>query len=174
MGSNLDQFQGPQDIPSRQVGEVSWIMIQECESAIGLHMPTVSERERTCRAGTTTAFNNGRDDDAVLGTLAWHGSSTGGNSGGQTTPVGLKLPNAVGLHDMHGNAEEWVEDWYGSSACSNTPIDDPPGPATGHVRTMRGGRWSSWSNDRRTSDRSGWTVHDTSLADDGFRIARTP
>jgi len=174
MGSNPSQFQGQADSPSRPVESVSWNMIQGFETATGLRLPTEAEWEYACRAGTTTAFNNGSDDDSLLGVLAWHSSPPGGNSGGQTHPVGLKSPNALGLHDMHGNVQEWVEDWYGSIYYSNTPLIDPPGPSTGQFRIMRGGGWGNWSNDSRTSDRSGWTVPDMSLADDGFRAARTP
>jgi sulfatase modifying factor 1 len=171
MGSNPSSFQGASypDAANRPVERVSWNTIQAYLSATGMRLPSEAEWEYACRAGTTTAFNNGSSDDATVGTIAWYWS----NSGSQTHAVGGKAANALGLYDMSGNVWEWVNDWYGSTYYSVSPSTNPLGPVSGTSRVFRGGSWDTVTNGVRSSYRgndSPVTTYDAV----GFRVARAP
>jgi formylglycine-generating enzyme required for sulfatase activity len=92
-------------------------------------------------------------------------------------PVGQFPPNAFGLHDMHGNVWEWVEDsWHGDYRGT------PPPPADGSKvwmdggdssrRVVRGGSWGNAPDDLRSAYRDG-NASDFRNAGLGFRVART-
>jgi formylglycine-generating enzyme required for sulfatase activity len=79
-------------------------------------LPSEAEWEYAARAGTRTEW--GFAHQIALGDYAWYHAV----SEGKTHPVGLKLPNAYGLFDMHGNVWEWVEDCYHSHYVG-APVD---------------------------------------------------
>jgi formylglycine-generating enzyme required for sulfatase activity len=171
MGSNPSYFQGAgyPDAANRPVEQVSWNTIQGYLSATGMRLPSEAEWEYACRAGTTTAFNNGSSDDATVGTIAWYWS----NSGSQTHAVGGKAANALGLYDMSGNVYEWVNDWYESTYYSVSPSTNPLGPVSGTNRVFRGGSWQDSSFNVRSSSRN-YSTPGNSLSSVGFRVARAP
>ncbi|MDF1837631.1 MAG: SUMF1/EgtB/PvdO family nonheme iron enzyme [Planctomycetota bacterium] len=75
-------------------------------------LPTEAEWEYACRAGTTTEFSVGAEiycADARFNFSHHSGSICNSNS---TTDVGSNVPNAFGLHDMHGNVHEWCLDSF--------------------------------------------------------------
>ena len=180
MGSNPSWFQGASaqvpaaQVPNRPIEEVSWNMILGFLSATGLRLPTEAEWEYAYRAGTTTAFHsmpgfpNGTNDDNQAENIAWFGS----NSASQTRPVGGKAANALGLHDMSGNVWEWVNDWYSGTYYASSPSTNPPGPATGADRVLRGGSWFNVTL-LRSSYRGSFAPGDT-FGNFGFRVARAP
>ena len=171
MGSNPSYFQGAgyPDAANRPVEQVSWNTIRGYLSATGMRLPSEAEWEYACRAGTTTAFNNGSSDDATVGNIAWYGS----NSGNQTHAVGGKAANALGLYDMSGNVEKWVNDWYGSTYYSASSSMNPLGPVSGTDRVIRGGSWGGSANYVRSSYRANFTP-DFTYDVIGFRVARAP
>jgi formylglycine-generating enzyme required for sulfatase activity len=97
-------------------------------------LPTEAEWEYACRAGSSTAYCFG-DDEESLSDYAWYH----GNSGERPHPVALKKPNAWGLYDMHGNVDEWCSDWY--DYYPKGAVSDPAVPKGGSIRVHRGGGW---------------------------------
>jgi formylglycine-generating enzyme required for sulfatase activity len=179
MGSNPSGFQNAStqvpaaQVPNRPVEWVSWNTIQGFLTQTGMRLPTEAEWEYAYRAGTTTAFHgftgylSGTNDDSLLGNIAWFSS----NSNSQTRPVGGKLGNGYGLHDMSGNVYEWVNDRF--SSYSSGAQTNPSGPATGSNRVFRGGSWGNVSDNCRASIRNN-TFPDFINLYVGFRAARTP
>jgi formylglycine-generating enzyme required for sulfatase activity len=79
-----------------------------------LELPTISQWEYACRAGTTGAWNNGTTitnaaNDANAQLVGWYGTSDAKTSI-VCKPVGQLAPNAYGLYDMHGNVSELTRD----------------------------------------------------------------
>ncbi len=103
-------------------------------------LPTESEWEYACRAGTVTAYSFG-EDDSRLGDYAWFDRIALWTNNRYAHQVGQKLPNGFGLRDMHGNVWEWCQDWYGKDYYKSSPSVDPLGPSGGNMHILRGGSW---------------------------------
>jgi formylglycine-generating enzyme required for sulfatase activity len=120
MGTNPTTFGGP----SNPVAQLTWFSAQAYCAALtaqqaGLgnvpagyqyRLPTEAEWEYACRAGTATEFNLGSAlfCNQARFEYSYHSNSSCGPNG--TVPVRSYLPNAWGLHDMHGNVFEWCLD----------------------------------------------------------------
>jgi formylglycine-generating enzyme required for sulfatase activity len=129
-------------------------------------LPTEAEWEYACRAGTTTPFFCGQHLTGEYAVFAGSGGKYGGKS---TAPVGQTLANPWGLHDMHGNVFEWVQDWFDEYYYFDSPTEDPTGPKTGTLRTIRGGCWESPAYDCRSAARRGH-LPDAASETIGFRV----
>ena len=134
-----------------------------------------SEWEYVARAGTETEFHTGRrittDQANFHGEYTYNGSSEGVDRG-ETVSVGSFPGNNFGLHDVHGNVWEWVEDcWNGSY--DGAPTDGSAWTAGEcNERVLRGGSWFNEPRYLRSADRGRYAVGGR-INDDGFRIART-
>lgn len=150
-------------------------------------LPSEAEWEYACRAGTKTAYSFG-DDPAKLNDYAWHFE----NSKESYHKVGSKKPNPWGLHDMHGNVNEWVIDEYVAdfykkcAAGSVCPMCVAKDNLKIHPRVVRGGSWDDEpaalrSACRRASEKD-WSQQDPQIPQSiwwhtdatfvGFRLVR--
>ena len=121
-------------------------------------LPSEAEWEYTARAGTTARWSFG-DDETELGDHAWYEANTWSTGTKYAQPIGARLPNPWGLHDMHGNVWEWVQDWhsaeyYGITAgIASGSVVDPRGPSAGDTRVLRGGGFSDVAKGLRSACR---------------------
>ncbi|MHB1045551.1 MAG: formylglycine-generating enzyme family protein [Thermoanaerobaculia bacterium] len=140
-------------------------------------LPTEAEWERAARGGTQTRFSFGDALDendlcswsnGVSDPWVWSCH----NADGRTHGVGLKGANPFGLHDMHGNVREWVEDWYEEFA--GQPLTDPLGPTVGSTRITRGGSFTLAFVASRSAGRLYTQYPGLIDYDLGFRLAKSP
>lgn len=94
---------------------------------------------------------------------------------GDTTQVGNYPSGAspYGVLDMLGNVSEWVNDWYSSTYYAVSPPSNPPGPASGSSKMVRGGSWQTYDNYLYLTLR-GKTNYGFAGNSIGFRCAATP
>lgn len=151
-GENPSEFKGE----SRPVERVPWVEAQQfisrlnerpeikqflttlTPSGMAFRLPAEAEWEYAARGGQYSQGYTYCGSDK-LKQVGWYRE----NSGNETKPVGLFLPNELGLFDMSGNVREWCEDWFDEKyyeKCQGAGIvKNPPGPDKGGNRVLRGG-----------------------------------
>ncbi len=175
MGNNPSNFKGE----NRPVERVSWHdAIEFCKKLSRktgkiYRLPSESQWEYACRAGTTTPFYFGETITSEL--VNYNGNfpyayAPKDKYREKTTDVGSFPPNAFGLYDMHGNVLEWCQDvWHGNY--NGAPNDGSSWETGGDSkrRLLRGGCWFNSSWYCRCARRN-YIVADNSLNNRGFRI----
>ena len=152
----------------RQVDADSFLGKIRARTSLTIDLPTEAQWEYACRAGTTTALNNGKDLSSTgycpeMDEVGRYAYNTSDGKGGYTschTKVGSYEPNAWGLFDMHGNVWEWCLDWYGSYATGVQT--DPQGAASGSYPVYRGGCYRNSAGSCRSASRSSYDPSDAS------------
>ena len=132
-------------------------------------LPSEAEWEYAARAGTTTKYSWGKKIGRNRANCDGCGSQWDNK---KTGPVGSFPANAWGLHDMHGNVWEWVQDCWNDSY-RGAPTDGSAWEGGDcSRRVMRGCSWSFSPGFLRATNRGLFTTGDRGVSI-GFRIART-
>jgi formylglycine-generating enzyme required for sulfatase activity/Tfp pilus assembly protein PilF len=137
-----------------------------------------SERNELCRYGNVGDKSfDGSEMLKAIDFAGGHGEIDCSDGHVQAAPVGQFAANAFGLHDMHGNVEEWVQDCTnmlstGLGYRKEHPQDGAPVALDGcRFRGIRGGSWSSGMDFVRSASRSEMPPA-FRMSSIGFRVAR--
>lgn len=110
------------------------------------HLPSEAQWECACRAGSSgrygfsSGFEGGlqESEERELMNHDWFNRG----AGGRPHVAGEKPANAWGLHDMHGNVEEYCRDCFDPAYYAKSPMNDPINPPQEDLdRVVRGGNW---------------------------------
>jgi formylglycine-generating enzyme required for sulfatase activity len=168
----------------RPVMNVSWEDARDFakwlaeKSGLKWRLPSEAEWEYAALAGSNHSYSFG-DDLAVFCTYGnvadastksgWRNKKCGDNFS-QTSPVGHFKANAWGLHDMHGNVWEWVQDCWQTSYRNMSETGAPNESGSCRERVQRGGSWFYGPEDARAGYRSSAPFADKGVQV-GFRLA---
>ncbi len=150
---------GRREILGQNLEHETWRLVAD---ATGYRLPTEAEWEYACRAGTTTEFASGSDEEMLRKYAVFQAS--------RTASVASKLPNGWGLFDMHGNVWEWCWDRFGEYNAKSAAVD-PTGAAAAPFRVLRGGGWDLAGAFARASNRI-QNMPMNRYSREGFRVAR--
>ena len=181
---------------NRPATDVSWDNVQSFidwlndRTGGNYRLPTEAEWEYAARAGSTTLYSWGDDMSQNRANCKYDYC---GDPWDGLAPVGSFPANAWGLHDMHGNADEWVQDCWNENY-RGAPSDGSAWEREScYERVVRGGSWKdsprslrSASRDRNSARASfdnhfyymqfmtyGKNPHfNTAYRDTGFRLAQ--
>ena len=154
------------------VAYVKWLSMKTEQS---YRLLSESEWEYAARATTQTAFHFGdiiSTKEANYNGAHNDGFSVDRGDRGGAIEVGSFPPNRFGLHDLHGNALEWVEDCWHENY-DGAPTDGQAWTSGGNcsMRVTRGGSWFNFAPLLRSAYRSPVDVRER-YTHYGFRVAR--
>lgn len=141
-------------------------------SWVGGKLPTEAQWEYAARAGSTTPFYFGTQQE-ILTNYAWISE----NSNYKAQTVSQKLPNAWGLYDMYGNVAEMTDDKninsntidpYPTISTKDNPLIDPLNQS-GSAFIVRGGSFISSNNTANSYSRSA-VISGSANYNVGFRV----
>jgi eukaryotic-like serine/threonine-protein kinase len=154
--------------PMLPINCVPWTSAQTYCTATNKRLPREVEWEMAARGTSPIKYPWGGATAAGCGaavTLASDGTqrSCGGKKPARvgSHPAGA---SPYGVHDMSGNVEEWVSDWYGEAVSDLSP-------RAGASHVLRGGGWLSQPSQSKATSRN-WGSAREMGPNVGFRCAR--
>ena len=146
-------------------------------------LPTEAQWEYACRGGIGTRYpfhfgatlRHGQANFASTYPFPPTEEDLDATPLGHPCPVGQYPPNVWGLHDMHGNVDEWCHDWYDPDYYTQGPGVgvDPSGPEYSpehsQGRILRGGSFRGQGEDCRAAVRIGY-IPTEGFPHVGFRV----
>jgi len=194
MGENPSCYQNSKDSPYHPVERVSFndaqLFCKKLSEITGKNyrLPTEAEWEYACRAGTTTSFYFGDNEDE-RGDYAWCDQNLvlaenqeQSDTLVRTHPVGQKKPNNWGLYDMHGLIREMCEDdWHDSYANKSKDLKengniawlDNNKPINERICVLRSSNWGYGPSASRSAVRAKGFIG-RGISDTGFRVCIFP
>ena len=169
MGTYPSSFRSCDECP---VENVSYLDVQEFIRKLNrmsggkYRLPTEAEWEYAARSGGQKQMWGSANSENELKDYAWFKT----NSDIKPHSVGQKKANGLGLYDMCGNIQEWVNDYYEGDYYKTSPKTNPQGPSGSQYRAARGGSFLNSPWGIRTSIRYRFTKDDRGR-EFGFRLA---
>jgi formylglycine-generating enzyme required for sulfatase activity len=129
---------------------VNWYQANDYCNWADKRLPTEAEWEYAARGGLSGMPYPWGNYGSTTKANYWYADGPWDND---TSPVESYAANGYGLYDVSGNVWEWVHDRYQSNYYSVSPTNNPPGPASGTDRVLRGGGWYYSVRDQRLATR---------------------
>ena len=155
----------------RPVCRVTWREALDYCRSLGKRLPSEAEWEKAAKAGADAPWPSGGEKG--LTDYAWYQKNWQGYYSGAKSlrQVMTRKPNAYGLHDMNGNASEWVLDWYDPGYYARAPERNPVNGEEADDRVVRGGTFNLPAHLVRSDSRH-HEDPERRLGNVGFRCAR--